>query len=108
MIFTYSKILKIIRNFCALLWNLGSFKFNKLYTIFFLGLYNGLDSQQITDTLKLALMIGDVRLVEEVEGVAGDIYVLDGAVLGASLLARLSPSTIKKFLICVQVGLNYC
>nr|ATY51916.1 CTD29 [Heliconius melpomene] len=66
------------------------------------GLYNGLDGQQITDTLKLALMIGDVRLVEEVEGVAGDIYVLDGAVLGASLLARLSPSTIKKFLICVQ------
>lgn len=66
------------------------------------GLYNGLDSQQITDTLKLALMIGDVRLVEEVEGVAGDIYVLDGAVLGASLLARLSPSIIKKFLICVQ------
>ncbi|XP_047537939.1 alpha-tocopherol transfer protein-like [Vanessa atalanta] len=66
------------------------------------GLYPSLDSQQITDTLKLALMIGDVRLVEEVVGVAGDIYVLDGAVLGPSLLARLSPSIIKKFMICVQ------
>ncbi|XP_050353390.1 alpha-tocopherol transfer protein-like [Nymphalis io] len=66
------------------------------------GLYPTLDSQQITDTLKLALMIGDVRLVEEVVGVAGDIYVLDGAVLGPSLLARLSPSIIKKFMICVQ------
>ncbi|XP_046964406.1 alpha-tocopherol transfer protein-like [Vanessa cardui] len=66
------------------------------------GLYPSLDSQQITDTLKLALMIGDVRLVEEVVGVAGDIYVLDGAVLGPSLLARLSPAIIKKFMICVQ------
>lgn len=53
-------------------------------------------------------MIGDIRLGEEVEGVAGDIYVLDGAVLGPSLLAKLSPSIIKKFMICVQVlGLNY-
>ncbi|CAG9559146.1 unnamed protein product [Danaus chrysippus] len=66
------------------------------------GLYPSLDSQQITDTLKLALMIGDIRLIEEVEGVAGDIYILDGAVLGASLLGRLSPSVIKKFMICVQ------
>ncbi|XP_045770616.1 alpha-tocopherol transfer protein-like [Maniola jurtina] len=66
------------------------------------GLYPGLDSQQITDTFKLALMIGDIRLVEEIVGVAGDIYVLDGAVLGPSLLAKLSPSVIKKFMICVQ------
>ncbi|CAH2238444.1 alpha-tocopherol transfer protein-like isoform X2 [Pararge aegeria] len=66
------------------------------------GLYPGLDSKQITDTFKLALMIGDIRLVEEVVGVAGDIYVLDGAVLGPSLLAKLSPSVIKKFMICVQ------
>ncbi|KPI98996.1 Alpha-tocopherol transfer protein-like [Papilio xuthus] len=58
--------------------------------------------QQITDTLKLALMVGDVRLMEEVQGVAGDIYVLDAAVLGPSLLARLSPTIVKKFMICVQ------
>lgn len=52
-------------------------------------------------------MIGDVRLVEETVGVAGDIYVLDGAVLGASLLGKVSPSTIKKFMICVQVRLIF-
>lgn len=52
-------------------------------------------------------MIGDVRLVEETVGVAGDIYVLDGAVLGASLLGKVSPSTIKKFMICVQVRLKF-
>lgn len=51
-------------------------------------------------------MIGDIRLIEEVEGVAGDIYILDGAVLGASLLGRLSPSVIKKFMICVQVSVT--
>lgn len=67
------------------------------------GIHPNLDSQQITDTLKLALMIGDVRLFEEKEGVSGDIYVLDAAILGPSLLARLSPSIVKKFMICVQV-----
>ncbi|KAJ0173233.1 hypothetical protein K1T71_011409 [Dendrolimus kikuchii] len=66
------------------------------------GIHPNLDAQQITDTLKLALMIGDVRLTEEKEGVAGDIYVLDAAVLGPSLLAKLSATTIKKFMICVQ------
>ncbi|XP_068623414.1 alpha-tocopherol transfer protein-like [Battus philenor] len=66
------------------------------------GIHPSLDGRQITDTLKLALMIGDVRMAEEVEGVAGDIYVLDAAVLGPSLLARLSPTVIKKFMICVQ------
>lgn len=43
--------------------------------------------------------------MEEIEGVGGDIYILDGAVLGPSLLAKLTPSTIKKFMICVQVTL---
>lgn len=62
-----------------------------------------MDSQQIVDTLKLALMIGDVRLTEEKEGVAGDIYVLDAAILGPSMLTKLSATTIKKFMICVQV-----
>ncbi|XP_059050190.1 alpha-tocopherol transfer protein-like [Achroia grisella] len=66
------------------------------------GSHPNLDSQEITDTLKLALMIGDIRLLEELEGVSGDVYVLDAAVLGPSLLAKLSPSTIKKFMICVQ------
>lgn len=66
------------------------------------GIHPDLNSQQITDILKLALMVGDVRLIEEKEGVAGDIYVLDAAVLGASMLAKLSASVIKKFLICVQ------
>ncbi|XP_072934254.1 alpha-tocopherol transfer protein-like [Epargyreus clarus] len=66
------------------------------------GLHPNLDSQQITEILKLALMIGDVRLIEEREGVAGDIYVLDAMVLGPSLLAKLSPSVVKKFMICIQ------
>ncbi|KAL0818430.1 hypothetical protein ABMA28_008894 [Loxostege sticticalis] len=66
------------------------------------GVQPNLNAQEIADTLKLALMIGDVRLTEEREGVAGDVYVLDAAVLGPSLLAKLSPTTIKKFMICVQ------
>ncbi|XP_013184162.1 alpha-tocopherol transfer protein [Amyelois transitella] len=66
------------------------------------GVHPNLDAQQISDSLKLALMIGDIRLNEEIEGVAGDIYVLDAAVLGPSLLTKLSPATVKKFMICVQ------
>ncbi|XP_026333792.1 alpha-tocopherol transfer protein-like [Hyposmocoma kahamanoa] len=66
------------------------------------GIHPDLTAQQIVDTLKIALMIGDVRLIEEKEGVAGDIYVLDAAILGPSMLARLTPSSIKKFMICVQ------
>ncbi|KAL4707239.1 hypothetical protein ACJJTC_008320 [Scirpophaga incertulas] len=66
------------------------------------GVYPNLNTQEITDSLKLALMIGDVRLTEEREGVAGDIYVLDAAILGPSLLAKLSPATVKKFMICIQ------
>ncbi|CAG9791296.1 unnamed protein product [Diatraea saccharalis] len=66
------------------------------------GVHPNLSTMEIIDTLKLALMIGDVRLTEEREGVAGDIYVLDAAVLGPSLLAKLSPATIKKFMICIQ------
>lgn len=49
-------------------------------------------------------MIGDIRLTEEKEGVAGDIYVLDATVLGPSMLAKLSAATVKKFMICVQVS----
>ncbi|XP_052751970.1 alpha-tocopherol transfer protein-like [Galleria mellonella] len=66
------------------------------------GVHPNLDAQQIIDCLKLALMIGDVRLLEELEGVAGDVYVLDADILGPSLLAKLSPTTVKKFMICVQ------
>lgn len=47
--------------------------------------------------------MGDVRLKEELEGVAGDIYVLDASVVSPSHLAKISPTAIKKFLICVQV-----
>lgn len=66
------------------------------------GVDDKLESHEITDTLKLALMIGDVRLFEETEGVGGDIYVLDGRVLAPSHLGKLSPAVLKKFFICVQ------
>lgn len=66
------------------------------------GIHPNVEAQQITDSLKLALMIGDVRLTEEKEGVAGDIYILDAAILGPSMLTKLSATTIKKFMICVQ------
>ncbi|XP_022131088.1 alpha-tocopherol transfer protein-like [Pieris rapae] len=66
------------------------------------GLDKNLDMNQLNDAFKVALMIGDVRLKEEKEGVGGDIYILDASVVSPSHLAKLSPTAIKKFLICVQ------
>ncbi|KAJ2940271.1 hypothetical protein O0L34_g11841 [Tuta absoluta] len=66
------------------------------------GLDKNLDTNQLNDAFKVAMMIGDVRLAEEKEGVAGDIYILDASIVAPSHLGKISPSAIKKFLICVQ------
>lgn len=66
-----------------------------------------MDADQLNNIFKIALMIGDVRLKEELEGVGGDIYILDASVVTPTHLAKISPSAIKKFLICVQV-FNFC
>ncbi|XP_013145488.1 PREDICTED: alpha-tocopherol transfer protein-like [Papilio polytes] len=66
------------------------------------GVDKNLDTSELCDLFKLGLMIGDVRLREEVQGVGGDVYVLDAAVLAPRHLGKLSPALIKKFLICVQ------
>jgi hypothetical protein len=54
------------------------------------------------DGMKIALMIGDVRLSEEQVGVAGDVYVFDATVATPAHFAKFSPSLVKKFLICLQ------
>lgn len=58
--------------------------------------------------MKLVLMIGDIRLLEESHGVAGDVYVFDAAIATpqnfAAHVAKFTPTLIKKFLVCVQVG----
>lgn len=41
--------------------------------------------------------------MEEIEGVAGDVYILDASIVAPSHLGKISPSALKKFLICVQV-----
>lgn len=74
----------------------------------------GVDLDQIaasvSDGMKVVLMIGDIRLKEEHIGVAGDVYILDASVATpqnfATHFAKFTPSLIKKFLICVQVGRN--
>lgn len=63
---------------------------------------HNVDAYHLNYALKLALMIGDIRLLEEKEGVAGDVYVLDASVVSAAHLTKVSPTLIKKFLICVQ------
>ncbi|KAG6449790.1 hypothetical protein O3G_MSEX006247 [Manduca sexta] len=60
------------------------------------------DTNMLNDAFKIAMMIGDIRLKEEIEGVAGDIYVLDASTIIPSHLGKVSPAAIKKFMICVQ------
>lgn len=56
----------------------------------------------VADGMKLALMIGDIRLFEEKVGVAGDVYILDASVATPTHFAKFTPALVKKFLVCVQ------
>jgi hypothetical protein len=47
-------------------------------------------------------MIGDVRLREESHGVAGDVYILDASVIMPIHFTKITPTLVKKFLVCVQ------
>ncbi|XP_038213768.1 alpha-tocopherol transfer protein-like [Zerene cesonia] len=66
------------------------------------GLDKDAQTPNVADAFKLALMMGDVRLKEEIEGVAGDIYVLDASVATPTHFAKFTPTLVKKFLVCVQ------
>lgn len=56
----------------------------------------------VSETMKLLLMLGDIRLFEEHVGVAGDIFIFDAAFATPSHFAKFTPSLVKKFLICAQ------
>lgn len=56
----------------------------------------------VAEAMKLVMMIGDVRLKEELVGVAGDVYVLDASVATPAHFSRFTPGLVKKFLVCVQ------
>lgn len=66
----------------------------------------GVDKEIVTpnvaDIMKLVLMIGDIRLLEEQKGVAGDVYIFDASVATPAHFAKFTPAIVKKFLICVQ------
>ncbi|XP_046737799.1 alpha-tocopherol transfer protein-like isoform X2 [Diprion similis] len=56
----------------------------------------------VAEMMKLVLMIGDIRLAEELIGVAGDVYILDATVATPTHFAKFTPAILKKFLTCVQ------
>ena len=62
----------------------------------------------VSEGMKVVMMIGDVRLKEELTGVAGDVYILDASIITAAQFAqnfsKFTPTLVKKFLICVQVS----
>lgn len=66
------------------------------------GLTKDVETPNLADAMKLALMVGDIRLAAEEVGVAGDVYVLDASVVSPQHFARVSPAIVKKFLVCVQ------
>lgn len=74
--------------------------------IFVLGIDKDIVTPNVADAFKLALMMGDVRLAEEKEGVAGDVYVLDASAATPTHFAKFTPTLVKKFLVCVQVSNN--
>lgn len=68
------------------------------------GLEKDAQTPNVADAFKLAFMLGDVRLAEEKEGVAGDVYILDASVATPTHFSKFTPTLVKKFLVCVQVG----
>ncbi|XP_044260173.1 alpha-tocopherol transfer protein-like [Tribolium madens] len=60
------------------------------------------DTPDIANFMKIALMLGDLRLRMEKVGVAGDVYVLDASVAILKHFVKVSPAIVKKFFVCVQ------
>jgi hypothetical protein len=60
------------------------------------------ETPNIADVMKIALMIGDVRLAAEEVGVAGDVFILDASVASVNHFSKITPTIVKKFLVCVQ------
>lgn len=61
------------------------------------------------DGMKIAFMVGDLRLAAEETGVAGDVYILDASIVTPVHFAKFTPGMVRKFLFIVQVCLliNY-
>lgn len=66
------------------------------------GVNKELPTPNVAEAMKLVLMIGDIRLKEELVGVAGDVYILDAAVATPAHFAKFTPALVKKLLTCVQ------
>lgn len=66
------------------------------------GVDKNVPTPNVAEAMKLVLMIGDVRLKEELVGVAGDVYVLDASVATPAHFSKFTPTLVKKFLVCVQ------
>jgi len=58
----------------------------------------------VSDGIKLVLMIGDIRLKEEETGVAGDVFILDASIVTAAHVAKFTPAILKKLFVCIQVS----
>ncbi|XP_059479702.1 retinol-binding protein pinta-like [Neocloeon triangulifer] len=70
--------------------------------IWMCGAQDELNIASAATAMKVALMIGDLRLKLEEHGVSGDVYVLDASQATAQQFAKFTPAIIRKFLISVQ------
>ncbi|XP_012253461.2 alpha-tocopherol transfer protein-like [Athalia rosae] len=66
------------------------------------GIDKDISTPNVAEAMKLVMMIGDIRLTEEITGVAGDVYILDASVATPTHFAKFTPAMVKKFLVCVQ------
>jgi hypothetical protein len=68
----------------------------------FRGDEKSMPTPNVSDTMKLTFMLGDIRLVEEQLGVGGDVIIFDASVATPAHFAKYTPAWVKKFLICTQ------
>lgn len=67
------------------------------------GVDKDIPTPNVAEMMKIVFMLGDIRLLEETVGVAGDVYIFDASVATPAHFAKFTPTLIKKFLVCAQV-----
>ncbi|KAL0267299.1 UNVERIFIED_CONTAM: hypothetical protein PYX00_009611 [Menopon gallinae] len=66
------------------------------------GVDKDIPTPNVAEMMKIVFMLGDIRLLEETVGVAGDVYIFDASVATPTHFAKFTPTLIKKFLVCAQ------
>ncbi|RZC35602.1 CRAL TRIO domain containing protein, partial [Asbolus verrucosus] len=65
-------------------------------------LHTDFDALDVVNLAKVVFMMADIRLGIEEVGSSGDIYVFDASIALPKHFVKISPTVVKKFVMCVH------